>query len=329
MYYSTKIGMSICILQHIPFCKKNWTHYNSNDIIQTKEIMDGRYCMNYSFDVLTQIANLAPQFSQTEEKLAAFVKADPYRVVNLSISELADQCGISVSTVSRFCRHLSLNGYQDFRLELMRSLTNATASDNSSSSIITSDDSIPLMISKMGALYSQAYSKAIAGLDSATFSRVCDLIDSAQDVHFVGTGNMLPVALAAKLQFMEVSPKFHCNLDSASQALSTALMNENSLVIIFSYSGEHITATDVARFAKDHGAKVVAITRYSQSKLVDYSDEVLICSVSRSAHQYSSLPLCAGLQFIIDLLFTEFCRRNSDIATANKHKTFGVVVGHK
>lgn len=285
--------------------------------------------MNYAFDVLSQISNLTPQFSQAEEKLASFVCADPYRVVNLSISELADQCGISVSTVSRFCRHLSLNGYQDFKLELMRSLTNAAASDNSATKDISSEDTVPAMISKMGSLYTQALSKTISGIDTATFSRVCDLIDAATDVHFVGTGNMLPIALAAKLQFMDVSTKFHCNLDAASQALSAALMDENSLVIIFSYTGENITSTEIAKFAKASKAKVVSITRYSQSKLVDYSDEVLLCSVSRSAHQYSSLPLCAGLQFITDLLYTEYCRRHSEAATANKRKTYGIVVGNK
>lgn len=285
--------------------------------------------MNYSFDVMTQIADLRPQFSQTEEKLAAFVCNDPHRVVNLSISELADQCGISVSTVSRFCRHLSLNGYQDFRLELMRSLTNASATSNPDTKAITHQDSIPVMISKMGSLYTQAYNKTISVVDSAAFTRVCDLIDAAKDVHFVGTGNMLPVALAAKLQFMEVSTKFHCNLDSASQALSTSLMDKNSLVIIFSYSGENITATEIAKFAKANDAKVVAITRYSQTTLTGYSDEVLLCGVSRSAHQYSSLPLCAGLQFITDLLYTEYCRRHPKATAANKRKTYGVVVGNK
>lgn len=285
--------------------------------------------MNYAYDVLTQISNLIPQFSQAEEKIAAFVCTDPSRVVKLSISDLADECGVSVSTVSRFCRRLSLDGYQDFRFELVRSLTNATVSNNSTTKDISLEDEVPVMISKMGSLYTQAISKTISGIDTAAFSRVCDMIDAATDVHFVGTGNMLPVALSAKLQFMDVSTKFHCNLDAASQALSAALMDENSLVIIFSYSGENIASTEIARFAKASKAKVVSITRYSQSELVDYSDEILLCSVSRSAHQYSSLPLCAGLQFITDLLYTEYCRRHPEAATTNKRKTFGVVVGKK
>lgn len=285
--------------------------------------------MNYAFDVLTQMNNLVPQFSQTELKLAEFIQTDPQLVVNLSISELAEHCGVSVATISRFCRHLTLNGYQDFRLELMRSLTNATASETDSATDIRTADPVPVMISKMGAQYNQAFAKAIAGLDVASFTRICDLMVEAEDVYFVGMGNMLPVALAAKIQFMDVSKKFHCDLDGATQALSTAMMDGKSLVIMFSHSGENIMVTEVAKFAKARGAKVVAITRYSQSALADLADELLLCSVSRSFNQYSSLHYCSGLQFIVDLMYTEYCRRDPEATAANKQKTKGTVIGEK
>lgn len=283
--------------------------------------------MKYTFDILSQISDMFPQMSSTEEKLASFILADPQKAVSLSISDLADQCGVSISTVSRFCRHLSLNGYQDFRLELMRSLAVSSAADAPESQEINSDDSVPALISKMTALYSYAYAKTVSGIDVAAFSRIADMIDAAADVHFVGTGNMLPIALAAKLQFMSVSSKFHCNLDSASQALSTSLMDENSLVIIFTYTGEYISSTEIAKFARARNAKVVAITRYSQSKIIGYCDEVLLCYVIGSSRQYSALPVCAGMQFIVDLLFTEYCRRNPQITAENREKTIGFIIG--
>lgn len=283
--------------------------------------------MNYSFDVLTQIDSVRNQFSVAEEKLAAYVLNDPSRVVNQSITDLAEASGVSVSSVSRFCRRLSLNGYQDFRLELMRSLTNIGSSEITDSGEINPNDSISAMVSKMTTVYSQAFSKTAAGIEMDAFERVCNMIDEAEDVHFVATGTMLPIALAAKLQFMYVSKKFHCELDPASQALSTSQMDAHSLVIVFAYTGETIDAVEVARFAKENGAKVVAITRYSQSSLADLANEILICSVSKSVHQHSSLPLSAGFQFIADLLYTEYCRRHPEDCMQNKQKTIGVVVG--
>ena len=282
--------------------------------------------MKYTFDVLEQILDTHNEFSQVEEKVAAYVLANPREVATQSITELAENSGVSVSTVSRFCRHLSLNGYQDFRMELVRSLTNS-GDTNDSTRDITPEDSVPDMFSKMNTLYINSFNKTIAGLDVHAFARVCDMIVAAKDVHFVGTGNMLPIAMAAYLQFMEVSTKFHCELDASSQALATALMDEDSLVIIFAYSGKTVSAVDIARSARKNKAKVVAITRYSQSPLVEEADETLICSVNYAEHLSSSLALCAGFQFIADLLYTEFVRRNADVCAANKEKSLGIVIG--
>lgn len=282
-------------------------------------------CMKYTFDVLEQIADIRNQLSAVEEKVATYVMANAKEVVSQSITELAENSGVSVATVSRFCRHLSLNGYQDFRVELVRSL--AGSSDASVSRDISSEDSVPAMFEKMSALYANSFNKAIMGLDVAAFTRVCDMIDAAKDVHFVGTGNMLPIAMAAHLQFMEVSTKFHCVVDVSAQSLSTALMNEDSLVIAFAYSGQAISVVNVAQSAKKNKAKVVAITRYSQSPLVEQADETLICGVNYDEHMSSSLALCSGFQFIIDLLYTEYFRRNADTCASNKEKSFNVVVG--
>ena len=280
--------------------------------------------MKYTFDVLEQLADIRNQLSTVEEKVAAYIMDNAKDVVHQSITELAENSGVSVATVSRFCRHLSLNGYQDFRMELVRSLT--SSDDNASSRDITSEDSVPAMFKKMSNLYAGSFTKTIANLDIGAFTRVCDMIVAAKDVHFIATGNMLPIAMAAQLQFMQISTKFHCVIDISSQGLSTALMNEDSLVIAFAYSGQALSVVNVAQSAKKNNAKVVAITRYSQSPLTEHADEVLICSTNYVENMSSSLALCAGFQFITDLLYTEYFRRNSDECAKNQEKSQNVVV---
>ena len=78
--------------------------------------------MNYSFNLLSQIASGSNMFSPSEQKMAAFILSNPNQVLTLSISELANACDTSVATVSRFCRRLSLNGYAEFRMELAKTL---------------------------------------------------------------------------------------------------------------------------------------------------------------------------------------------------------------
>lgn len=137
---------------------------------------------------------------------------------------------------------------------------------------------------------------------------------------------MLLLAMCAKLQFMYISTKFNCDFDPSIQALSTCMMNEKSLVIIFSFTGEVSVTVEIAKMAKANHARVVAISRYSKSSLTKFADLSLVCGVPKGIYQYSSLPLLTGFQYIIDLLYTEYCRRHPDIAEENREKTAGIAL---
>lgn len=281
--------------------------------------------MNYNFNLLSQIEYSKHLLSPAEVVLADFILGNSQAAQNLSIKELALESGVSLATVSRFCRHMSLDGYQEFKMELARSL--AMAEQPSPGQFdVTSEDTLTEVASKVADIHHQALSSAIKCLDLTALSRICDLIDEADDVHFIGSGDMLLLAMSAMLQFMYISTKFHCNFDPSIQALSTCLMTSRSLVIILSFTGEVSIPVELAKMAKAHQASVVVISRYSKSSLVKYADLSLVCGVPKGIYQYSSLPLHTGYHYIIDLIYTEYCRRHPDIAEENREKTAGIAM---
>ncbi len=283
--------------------------------------------MNFSFDVLSQISNGDNMFSKAESKLAEYILSDPHLVLTLSITELAENCNVSLATVSRFCRRLSLNGYPEFRLELMKSLSSLQSIDLNSQQGITLNDSISEVISKVNAIHQQSLSRSMAALDPAQVSKAVDLLVQANDVYFLGSGNMMLIAMNAKLQFMQISTKFHADPDPAIQAIGASLLTERSVCVIFSYSGATRDIIEVAKIAKEHKAKIVSITRYEQSPLVDLSDIVLICGVSEGPFQMGSASTQIGLLYVIDVLYTEYFRRTSDESQRSKEKSSIAVVG--
>lgn len=284
--------------------------------------------MNFSFDILSQIASGYNMFSKAEMKLAEYILADPKHILNLSISEVSASCGVSLATVSRFCKRLSLNGYQEFRLELMKSLSSSQEDPAAGKrNTLLPDDSVEQLLQKVNVLHQNALSKALTALDADCVKRAVDLIDQAKDVHFFGCGSMLLVALNAKLQFMQISTKFHCTIDPSMQALSASLMDENSVAIVFSYTGSTRDIVDVAKLAKAQNAKVISISRYNQSPLTELSDVVLICGVSEGPFQAGSALVQTSLLYITDVLYTEYFRRNSEESQKNKEKTSLAVIG--
>ena len=61
-------------------------------------------------------------FTSSEKKVAEFVKNNPQKALGASISDLARLCGVSDSTIFRFCRTLHFKGYQEFKTTLAQSV---------------------------------------------------------------------------------------------------------------------------------------------------------------------------------------------------------------
>src|SRR5512136_1607020 len=58
----------------------------------------------------------------SEKKVARVVLESPDRVIYQSISELAENAGVSEPTVLRFCRALGFRGYHDLKIQLAQDL---------------------------------------------------------------------------------------------------------------------------------------------------------------------------------------------------------------
>ena len=82
--------------------------------------MKGRGRMN---GVLESISSQYFQLTHAEKQVADYVLANRRQVPHLSISELAQACGVADATVSRFCRRMGLGGFNHFKMDLMQQET--------------------------------------------------------------------------------------------------------------------------------------------------------------------------------------------------------------
>ncbi len=76
--------------------------------------------------------------------------------------------------------------------------------------------------------------------------------------------------MEAKNKFMRICNKTECAIDTHLQIMSAALMTENDVAILISYSGSTKDMIEVAKCAKERGAKIIVITRFAKSPLTTY-----------------------------------------------------------
>ena len=62
--------------------------------------------------------------------------------------------------------------------------------------------------------------------------------------------------------------------------------------------------------ARERHAAIILVTRFARSPGAEYADIVLCCGSNESPLQLSSVPAKLAQLFLMDVLFTEYCRRD-------------------
>jgi DNA-binding MurR/RpiR family transcriptional regulator len=243
----------------------------------------------------------------------------------MSINDLSMACGVGESSVFRFCKTLQFRGYQEFKIELAHSITMGDEIPQLAGEV-TMDDSIDEISSKMLTATINALTETHSYIHKDDLSKAVDMMIKGEKIHFFGVGSSLITALEAKNKFMRITNKTECSLDSHLQVMSASLMTESEVAVLISYSGSTKDTIQLAKVARDNGAKVISITRFANSPLTNHSDIVLLSGANEGPLQGGSITAKISQLYLLDLLYTEYFKRTATLSRMNKEKTADAVI---
>ena len=117
--------------------------------------------------------------------------------------------------------------------------------------------------------------KLAADQSDEKIKNIAKIINEAKGVFFVGCGSSYNACISSAYLFNNVA-KMHVNAVLASEFGNYSdFMNEKTLVIAVSQSGETADVIDAVKIAKKHGTKVVSIVNVMGSSLMRISDDSL------------------------------------------------------
>lgn len=278
--------------------------------------------------VLDKIGYHYYSFTASEQKVADYMLARQHRMDYLSISELADACGVATATISRFCRRLGYSGYPAFKLALVNAAARHTLSqdDNPLSGEVSEADSIGDVCRKLLNAEIEAMTQTMEVLDEDAVRSAATLLEHAPRVLCMGQGGSMLIASEAAHLFSTVSNHFFAVSDSHMQAIAAAMMDPEDVIFFFSYSGSTRAMMETLTQARQRQGKVLLVTRFPNSPGAQLSDVVLQCGANENPVQSGSIPARIAQMYLLDVLFSEFCRRNMAQATENRARIARVLV---
>lgn len=257
-------------------------------------------------------------FTASEKKVADYVLSLKTGVQYMSISELAEECGVAEATISRFCRRLKLTGYNAFKLAVAKAVAEESGSAptplEGQEGDILPDDSISELGRKLYTAQTTAIAQSLSLLRPESITQAVDLLEGARVVYCMGQGGSMLLAMESSHLFSTVSEKFFAIQGSHVQASTAALMTSQDVLLFFSYSGSTKEIVELMTLARARGAKIILITRFAKSPGAAQADVVLQCGSNEGPFHLGSMPAKMAQLFVVDVLFNEFVRRDPEHA---------------
>lgn len=258
-------------------------------------------------------------FTASEKKLADYILTVQDRTSHMSISELAEACDVADATVSRFCRRLGYAGFPDFKLAIANASVHRLK-DNPLYGEITQEDTLEEISQKLLTANSLAMTQTLEVLNLQAISEAATILRDSRSVLCMGQGGSMLIASEAAHLFSTITNKFRPVSDSHMQAMAAAMIEECDTILFFSYSGSTLAMLDTLKMAKDQGAQIILVTRFPNSPGAQLANVVLQCGANENPLQSGSIPARIAQMYLLDILFSEYTRRNLDEAKENRNR---------
>ena len=196
-------------------------------------------------------------FFEAEKKIADYILKDGVKLIEMTISELAEAAGTSDATVTRFCRKCNMKGFHHLKITLAKELSESKKEDTRVSGDVSEIEEMK---------------QTILTINEEKFKEILQILRNAGIVQFVAVGNTIPVALDGCYKFNQVGVASVANTIWETQIAYTYNLKENDVVIAISNSGASKRLIDVIKIAKEKGAVTIAITNSDKSPLAKLSN---------------------------------------------------------
>jgi DNA-binding MurR/RpiR family transcriptional regulator len=261
--------------------------------------------------ILITIRSLLPNLAPVEQRVAQAVLDDPGGVAWRSISELAQSCGTSATSVVRFCRAIGLKGYPELRLALAGAVAydDAAAVVAASSDIEPGDDPVTIT-KKIAYADAAAVTDTASRLDATVLVKIVDALAVAGRIDIYGVGASGHVAADLQMKLQRIGKPAVAFSDPHLAMTSAALRDEGDVAIGLSHTGTTVDTIDALAEARAHGATTVAITNFPWSPITEVADHVLLTAARETAFRSGAMTSRIAQLTVVDCLFVTLAQRD-------------------
>lgn len=227
-------------------------------------------------DILTRLQSDNKRFSKSHRSLARYIAENYDKAAYMTAGKLGRAVGVSESTVVRFAMELGYDGYPELRLALQEAARNRLTSVQriaASRELMDGQDVLKNVLSAdMDKLRA-----TMEGMEQESFDRAIDLITQAKELYILGMRSSSALASFMGFYLNYLMDNVRVVSDSKGGEVYEQMLRIGEGDVLFCISFPRYTSNSLsaARFAKEHGATIIALTDNNASPFAKIADTVL------------------------------------------------------
>lgn len=246
---------------------------------------DGRE-WNMNFE--NRIQKFKSCLTEHDKKIIGYLSEHKAIILNQSIVDLAKEIQVSPATITRFCKRIGFNSFQEMKFSVGGETSDMPDTAGTFATIYH--------------YYQMIIKSTQQFISEEQTNKIVSLIMDAKRVLFCGIGNSGLIANEFNSRIERMGIHSRSVTDAHGMIMETSLLDENDVLLCFSNTGETKSVVDSARLAQENNVFTVAVTNHDDTLLTKFSNEVVLISsykyIDDEKFINSQLP---GL-FLLDIL---------------------------
>ncbi|MFJ2455016.1 MurR/RpiR family transcriptional regulator [Pseudomonas protegens] len=256
----------------------------------------------YAAPVMRKLTEIVAELPPSLRKVADFILRHPLKAATLTIEEMAHETLTSPAAVNRLAKALDLGGYSGMKAELVATLQQ----------MVSPVDKLRNELAQRpgGAfgLHEQLQS-ASSNLATATTSNHADSFDAfisrlttARKIYILGFGNsvyLAGLAAATLMPFCADATAISMEGGNENAAYRLAAITDQDVLLAISLPRYSLDTLQLARFANERGATVLAITDSPASPLTAIAEHTLFAPCDHPVLTSSNIAVLALIEGLV------------------------------
>ncbi len=264
---------------------------------------------------LTNIQAKMPMLTETEKKVAAYILENQRKTLEYTVSELAEQSGVSDATIIRFCKKIGYDGYQEFKISLAQ---DTLLPYKQLYYDLEKGDSISEIIEKVISAEIEVLQETQNTLNDALIQKAAETILKANRCVVVGSGGSTLIGQDFMHKLLKIGIRCAVPTDADIQAMEASLMLPGDVLIGISHSGANKNVIECMKIARENGVTIIGLTSSHKAPIQKQSDILIVAPSKRTVFHSESATARIAQLAVLDVLVAA-------ISLADYEKAYGAI----